>query len=192
MKSKPTAEIIILPFFVVGLLFKMLHWPFAGMLIVLSLGALATYYMYAFLLFKKSGPGISNGLKIFTGIASSILVVGILFKFQFWPGGRFFLFVGIITAVVVLIWLRNTAAINAGVSSFAFQTKRRLSVLLLVAAVLYLLPSEKLFQITHLEDAEFARWRIKYFENPHDSEISKGYHKYINQRDSIESLPTTR
>ena len=74
-----------------GLIIKFLHYPGGMQLILLSMGALSMVYFYfAFYFFSEKKIANQNiALTIPSGIAFAIIVIGILFKLQYWPGNGF-------------------------------------------------------------------------------------------------------
>jgi len=88
-----------------GLLLKVLHLPFAGLLIVLSLSLLMLlYFLLSWMLFPQPNKKDQIlGLSIFCGIAFTIQLEAILFKVQIWPMAGFFSILGLLLTGVVLI-----------------------------------------------------------------------------------------
>ena len=83
-------------------IFKILHWPGAG--ILLSLGALAVSFLFLpsalVVLWKETRSGKKVVLFISAFIGGVSLIMGILFKVQHWPGAG-----NLITAFVVFTLL---------------------------------------------------------------------------------------
>jgi hypothetical protein len=110
-------ELILIGIAVLALLMKFLHLPASGILTVLSLSSISVIYMYlGFALFnnlrfrkifkKESYKEISTKRIIGgvgAGLALSVSAIGILFKFQSWPGASVNLIIGIIGLTVVTI-----------------------------------------------------------------------------------------
>jgi hypothetical protein len=111
------AEIIIGIVALLAIIMNLLLFVGATILIVLSLSLLSCFYMYlSFALFngvqlsnitnKESYTGIGAPRiigAIGAGLALSLTVIGILFKFQSYPGATFNLSVGLISLAVVTI-----------------------------------------------------------------------------------------
>jgi hypothetical protein len=111
------AEIILIGIAVLALIMKMFHLPASGILTVLSLSSLSVIYAYfGFALFNNirfrrifkketykeiSTKRIIGGVGV--GIVLSISAIGILFKFQSWPGASMNLIVGIVGLTIVTI-----------------------------------------------------------------------------------------
>lgn len=110
-------ELILIGITLLALLMKLLHLPASGVLTVLSLSSISGIYMYlGFTLFnnlrfrnlfkKESYKEISTKRivgGIGSGLALSVSVIGILFKFQSWPGASINLITGIIGLIIVTI-----------------------------------------------------------------------------------------
>lgn len=111
------AELILIGLAALALIMKFLHLPASGILTVLSLSSISMIYFYlGFALFnnlrfrkifkKESYKEISTkrivgGIGV--GLTLSISAIGILFKFQSWPGASVNLIMGIIGLSVVTI-----------------------------------------------------------------------------------------
>ena len=111
------AELIAAVLAIISLGLNLLLIPGGGMMTVLTLSILAIIYMYlSFALFnnirlskifdKNSYKDISI-LKIIgavgTGLALSITLIGILFKFQSWPGASINMGVGLVGLLIVTV-----------------------------------------------------------------------------------------
>jgi hypothetical protein len=110
-------ELILIGIAVLALIMKFLHLPASGILTVLSLSSISVIYMYlGFALFnnlrfrkifkKESYKEISTKRivgGIGAGLALSVSAIGILFKFQSWPGASANLIMGIVGLSVVTI-----------------------------------------------------------------------------------------
>ena len=89
----PKLELICISVAVLGMLFKIMHWPFSGMLLVFSLGVLATIYFLQTAMILKRNPPPDMRSRV-GGMACSIATIGILFKIQHWPDANFMLILG--------------------------------------------------------------------------------------------------
>lgn len=82
--------------FILGILFKFLHWPAAN--IVLMSSALLTIITLAILLATRPGPWtllVQRPAMLFGSVATAL--VGVLFKMMHWPGANMLLMIGMIT-----------------------------------------------------------------------------------------------
>ncbi|MCB0408996.1 MAG: hypothetical protein KDD29_02185 [Flavobacteriales bacterium] len=98
---------------VIGALFKSMHWPGAGIMIVLGASSLSIYVILVSGLMKFSRilnpPTISEQFKIFgskikmLAFSVSIVIIGLMFKIQHWPGAGLMLIVGMTSMAIVSI-----------------------------------------------------------------------------------------
>jgi len=88
--------IVIINIFVFGALFKILHWPGAGILISLGLGLFCLGFLpLAFIQSYKGNSRKYKSLYIAGFICAFITFIGAMFKIQHYPGANWFLIVGI-------------------------------------------------------------------------------------------------
>lgn len=73
---------------VIGLLFKLLHWPGANYMLILSL---STISITAFLRLSQE-EGVSSKIG---AIAGGLLPIGLLFKLMRWPNGQQIIYIAI-------------------------------------------------------------------------------------------------
>jgi len=102
------AEKIIYGVALLGLLFKIQHWPLAGILLVLGLNALAiVYFPLAALWFgRPTRRDQVLWFSIFSGFGLSVMLIGLLFKLQHWPMANAYLLLGtVLCAVIALLCL---------------------------------------------------------------------------------------
>ncbi len=76
---------------ITGTIFKIQHWPGAGVLLVLSLFILGAIYLPVFVMVKirdtrKEGKRVNMPMYIVGLIAGIIFIAGAMFKIQHWPG----------------------------------------------------------------------------------------------------------
>lgn len=72
--------------FNLGVLFKIMHWPGAGLLIVISTGLFASVFLPVFASFKINNATENKSRYVLGAIAIAMLTLGVLFKIQHWPG----------------------------------------------------------------------------------------------------------
>jgi hypothetical protein len=92
-------------FFTTGLIFKFLHWPGAGIMLILGIGILSLVFLpLMFLLKVKEKQSTKDKVTIGLGTLSGILIsMGILFKVMHWPGANIMMQGSI--AVMLLLFL---------------------------------------------------------------------------------------
>ncbi|MDF2435669.1 MAG: hypothetical protein K0Q95_45 [Bacteroidota bacterium] len=178
MKTEKTLALL----FFIGVLFKVMHWPGAGPLIVVSLSTLAIlYFPLAFYFFcDKTIKHQNLPLSVVSGFFLSIIPIGLAFKLQHWPGAQIYLLIGIITSPIILTTvyvLRERAPINLSV--YYNNMLKRTAVSFIFATILYFTPNDRLIIIQHWDDPEFARLKILYFSDPGNAEYERQYNDYI-------------
>ena len=109
--------------FIIGLLFKFMHWPGAGALLITSLGVIAIALLEYAIHNRKSKSLTQNLIYPLLGV---VYVLGMLFKMMHWPGADIMLIISII-------------GLSFALSEFAFSIRRT------VYAILPLLYSITLF-----------------------------------------------
>lgn len=109
-------EIILSVIFLIGLLFKMMHWPGGSAIIVFSLTILTYYYfIFSFVIFnsiklkrifkKDSYESIGSFkiiMSILLGWSLSILVSGMMYKLQNWKNQIDLLLLGLAHSIIIL------------------------------------------------------------------------------------------
>jgi len=80
-----------------GCMFKIMHWPGASIMLILSVFLFCFYFLPVALVssYKSQEDGKYKNMHIITYIVFSICVMGVLFKVMHWPGASIFLMVGL-------------------------------------------------------------------------------------------------
>ena len=155
----------------VGLLFRMLHWPFGGLFTVLGFSTAATlYFPLGWLLLR--GPGRKDQLlplSLITGLVLSLTIIGILFKLQLWPGAEFNLRMGLGGCVVVLVAILGIHSRRPLAEPYFNALRFRLLVIGSAGLLLYLVPTPTLIKATVGADTERAHLLIRLYEAPGDT-----------------------
>jgi hypothetical protein len=130
-----SAERIIVGILLFGLLFKVQHWPGAGILLVVSITTLSIlYFGVGWLLISpdqtKPGPFSMAGLVV--GFGYSLLAIGILFKLQHWPGAMPQIYAGIITSAIAYVW--HWYSVKDAEPAYEWHTETRIRLLVLVGS----------------------------------------------------------
>lgn len=108
-KLKTIIGALITSVVVIAVLFKMMHWPGAGILLVLSASSLAMYVVIAAGIMKFKVMTLEDQLSIFgsktklAGMSASVLIVGLLFKIMHWPGAGPMMIVGLGSFAIISI-----------------------------------------------------------------------------------------
>ncbi len=189
-----------------GLIFGIQQWPGGTLLSVLALSSLAClYYPFGALVFngirmkdlsKKSAyagvPTFRIAVGFGIGMVLSVLVMGILFKWQLWPGGEFILIVGLIAAAGLLIALIAGATGNSAMRPFAAKAGARLSVWGSLALLLWLTPQITLVEWRHADEPELVEaWRA-HLANPEDEALRRALDEAYSLKYERNSSETER
>ena len=113
--------IVFINIFVIGALFKVLHWPFASILVTFGLGLFSLGFLpLAFIQSYKGNERKNKSLYIAGFICAFICFIGALFKIQHWPGANWFLIVGVplpfLYFLPVYIYNHNKSKENSSVN----------------------------------------------------------------------------
>lgn len=173
-------------FFLVGLVFKFLHLPGAGIITVLSLQILALVYAFGgAYFFKDSKTSASNlALSVISGICLAIAVTGILFKLQYWPGAVILL-VGMIASIAALVaTLVAKSKAEEEMHTYYKHMTIRTVVVASLTTLLYFTPNQALISAQHWDDPERARLKTQCINNPENEEYQLVYDQYLQRLDS--------
>jgi len=174
--------------FLIGLSFKLLHWPGAGPLIVISLSTIAMlYFPAAFYFFCDKVIKRQNlALSIVSGLFLSLIPVGILFKIMYWPGGQVYLLIGIVTAPIILaiIFFLKSKTVD-DLKTYYRNMFLRTSILTALTIIFYLTSTSTLLKVQYWDDPELARLKTLHYTNPDNEEYKKQHDEYLSKRDSL-------
>lgn len=175
-----------------AIIYKFLHLPGASLLLIVSVLPLATIYYFGFAFFndirlhdilkKTSYENLSTkrifGCGIF-GVLLSSVVIGILFKLQFYPGASLQLSIGLKGIGIVLI--------VATIYYFKHKSKtykKIISRILIIGTIgicVYIIPSSKLVDIYYRNDPAYAELFKKVLANPNNEELQKELQEMRNK-----------
>lgn len=187
MKTEKTLAFI----FIIGIIFKLLHWTGGNIIIVFSLFTIAImYFPAAFYFFCDKDVKRQNiTLSIISGFFLSVIPVGILFKIQYWQGSQIYLLTGIVATPIILIlvyFLRSKA--TEDLKTYYKNMFARTIILTILTITFYLLPTATLLKIQYWDDQELARLKFLYYTYPGNEEYKKQHDEYLFKQDSIKLL----
>ncbi len=168
----------------IGILFKLLHWPGGGIILVLSLSALAMIYFSLAFYFYADGE-IKNQnlpLSIATGLFLSIIPIGILFKLQYWPGATFYLLMGSVGSFILFPIIYFMQKRNMALTTYYKNMMKRVIVLGTASFILYITPITTLLNIQYWNDPELAEIAARSYQNPENEEYRKQLEEYRNNK----------
>lgn len=81
----------------IGILFKILHWPGAGVLLILGIFSLVIVFLPVALInnYKAEDNKVNRSLYIVTWITCLVVFIAMLFKIQHWPGASYLLLISV-------------------------------------------------------------------------------------------------
>jgi hypothetical protein len=91
--------------FISGTLFKLQHWPFAGLMLTIGATLGVLFFIPALLANRLNDPESKSkrGAYILGATGSMLYVAGLLFKIQHWPLANLFIVTGMILLVVLAL-----------------------------------------------------------------------------------------
>lgn len=178
-------EKILIALALLALIFKFMHWPGGGMLLVLSFGALGVlYFPLGFMLLRPAGDQSFRFPFFLAGWSFSLPVIGLLFKFQYWPGASFMLLTGVIFSIILF------AVGIFDLQSSGKHLEKEAAIPLLYRAVIYIslalffyiTPSSSLVKIQYRDQPEYAKLFIRVIGNPSDLQAQEELEKLREER----------
>jgi hypothetical protein len=162
---------------ILAIVMKLLHWPGANIMLIISLMILSSIYAYfGFALFnnirlrnifKKESYKNTNAIRIIgaigTGIGLSMGIIAILFYSMFWPGALIMMMPALlIMTIVTIITLVKLVTTN---DKYYKKILSRLIVTLGLSLFLFLLPFKIKMDWRYPNDPDYVEAYVKYHEN---------------------------
>lgn len=93
---------------IIGTIFKIQHWPAAGILLTLGLFLLGAIYLPVFVSVKirdtrKAGKPVNMPLYIIGLVAGIVFIAGALFKLMHWPGAGIMMIISDVVVIAVFV-----------------------------------------------------------------------------------------
>ena len=177
-------ERILLAFILVAIAMKFAHWPLAGFLFIISSSLLSMCYFPASVAWFGV-PGFKEqriGLSIFTGVALSIALTGVLFRMQHWSMSGFFLLTGSMSCIAVLISQFMMRGKRPELVDYERSMLQRTILIAAPTLLLYFTPARTLIRLQYRDDPTYATLMIERVEHPQDTAIARKFEAY---RDSM-------
>ena len=173
---------------VIGIAFKLLHYPGGGQFIVIGLFLLSIlYFGFSWLLMRdRETKAMRLGIAIPAGLCLSILCAGIMFKLQYWPDTGPMLLAGTILTVSMLIVIlavrpREEAKAN-GLQGFYRNVLMRAAIYAVIGATLFLTPSSTLLKMQYGDDPEYLEHRLRLLEDPDNEQYQREFEDMMMRR----------
>lgn len=179
-------EKILLCFLFLGVFFKVMHYPGASVLLVLSLGSLSMlYFGFSFLLlnkirtrnaFKVASYNNVSGLRllgsVFLGLLFSQALIGLLFRIQLYPGASVMLLTACFGLGIAIVILTIFAII--GRSGFTRDNVIRLVVITFFAFFFNQVSEIQVVKFYYQENApDYVKAYENHLLNPEDKESER-------------------
>ncbi len=174
-----------------------MHWPGAGILIVLSLAIVSLLYSYLGLglfnnmsirsMFVKESYSRKNKFNYIFGVVFGLvlatLVIGSLFKFMLWPGGNILLIIGLfllLFSVTFYLIVNKYGKVSLPMKSFT-----RIIIISFISISLYVIQSDEIINFYYPNDSAYAEALKKIIDNPADSLAQENFLKLKQDRMTI-------
>jgi len=197
-----TLEKVIGLVIIISLIMKLTLIPGGSILAVISLTTLACiYYPLGFAFFNKirlrkifkrdSYKGLTKFRiigAIGIGMGLAAICIGILFKFQHWPGADTYLSSGLVTTLIILI----VAMIRFIKSKDNFYKRifKRIAIIGGFGLILTIVSDSTITKIQFRNHPDYIKVYEEYIDNPQDEELRKKmdieYHKATMPKDEFE------
>ena len=178
-------ELIVGLIAIIGIALKLMNLPGSGILTVLALLTLSMFYfIFSFALFndirlrdifKKVAYKDTNAKRIIgaigLGFALSAIIIGGLFKLQFWPGATVQLMTGLVSTglillIALIIYFRRKA-------DYYLKIFKRIAIYGGLGLILYLTPTATIVDIYYRDNPEYAELYKKVLDDPENIELRK-------------------
>lgn len=179
-----TAEKTIIIITIIGILFRIMHWPGGGPLLVFALSALACFYMFLSWGVMRDRETKKGKLPVTIpiGFGLSMACIGIMFKLQLWPGGYDNLIISVIILLVACIGCiygySRSKDIDKGMEGYYKAVLKRVVPFLMLASAMLLIPNSSIIRFYYGDDEERTRLLIQYYDDPENQVYRKALEDY--------------
>jgi hypothetical protein len=180
------AEKILILIAIIGLIFKLMNWPFAGLILTISLTSLSILYIgFSYFLYKKTEKN-NIALSIISGVFLSILLNGILFKLMHWPLAGIQLLLGIMHTAIIFVIAFILFFTSDNLKQYCKKISIRTGIWLVIGILLYsTTTTTTLIKIQHRDDPELIRLMINAYTKPYNERDYIELLEYETKQDSL-------
>jgi hypothetical protein len=173
------AESIFIIISILGIIMKFTNVPLSGSILTLGLGGMALYYFpFSLISLKELSVLQKKAYKLFFGAIFFLCILGILFRFQFWPGFNTIPLVGILgIAFALILSVRNK-------EKPIIYRSLTLGVLTLL---IYIIPISVQLKLQHWSDPELARLKEAAYLHSGDVQYINALEDYLKKKKENES-----
>ena len=178
---------------IVGLIFKLMYWPFSGPILVVGLGTLMMLYLIGgFYFFSDTNIKKQNlPLSIISGLFLMNACMAILYKLMFWPfsGPLLMIAVSTIPVILVIAFGLRSATTRTDLTTYYNNMITRLIIISFLVIILFFTSTVTLVKIIHSDDPERVRLQTRSMMNPDNEEYRKEFNEYLDQEYSKDVQP---
>ncbi|MEX0810735.1 MAG: hypothetical protein WD048_00875 [Chitinophagales bacterium] len=169
---------------ILAIVLKILNIPGGSLLTVLAFLTLSIFYYLSFALFngirlreifKSAAYKDTNAKRIIgavgLGFALSAILMGALFKLEFWPGGTIQLKIGLVITGVILVIA--TIFYNRNKIEYYRRIFKRIAIIGGLGLILYLTPTTTLVDIYYRNNPDYADLFKRVLADPDNQELSE-------------------
>lgn len=163
MKPKINIELILLLFFLLSEVLVILGVPFgSSALLVGGLFWAFGYIIFSGKIFNRKNSEIEQTMRVMAGPMLFLVPLGILFRLKFWAGGQLFLFLGLMTSMILLIIVLSIAAKKQNGFKIYFPILRSSLILFAVGLCFFIISARPLIKLQYLSAPEQGRAHLEY------------------------------
>jgi hypothetical protein len=142
----------------IAIVMKVIHIPLSGFFLINSLSLLAmSYFGFGWLIFPTpTRKDQVVPLSIVAGLTLFLLLIGILFKLQVWPLSGFYLLVGLVAGIGVVLISYLVGRNKPELEAYFRGLSRRLLIVIVIAAGLYPISSRALLHFYYRDQPRRA------------------------------------
>jgi hypothetical protein len=165
-----------------AIIMRIFHIPGGAGLFVMSMSALALYY-FGTTAVVYSGSKPKTGFLIIatiSGLTLCQIVLGMLFKLMFWPGGIMILLYSSFVALILLLVILNKRRKSEDTEQkSAFKSMAiRLLIFGVLAITIRYIPYDSLIRFFYRQDPVLSNLMIEEIKNPDNDSIHKALDEY--------------
>ncbi|SEP62655.1 hypothetical protein [Flavobacterium urocaniciphilum] len=182
MKTEKILSII----FIISLIFKFFGWPGGSAILIISLMSLTfCYFPFGFyFLNEKNVFKQKLGTSILFGWLLPVAIIGVQFKFMYWPAYHPMLVIGILTAAIFLVIAYGMYK-KANTEETKYYHKNLLTrtlVIFIVSLITLLIPEKSIINMSFQNEPELKELYLKKVDDPNNMELQKEIEEYHKHR----------
>jgi hypothetical protein len=173
-------EKVLIVLAIIGVVFRVAMWQGGELFLTVALPSLSVLYLLmSWSVFKAKDEGHNIFLSVLSGIAFSVVFMGILLKLMIWRGGNFLLVTGLFILIVsqmigLLLKMKHASALENYFSNLFL----RYYLIALIALGMWLIPYKNIAGIYYRNDPEYVRLFVRHFEEPSNMQYRSEFFEY--------------